>query len=100
MGNGYEIDLAAMSQLVSTLRDAARSITSASTALKNASASQLGNDDLDSAGSEFKDRWDSGTSKISKLTGTMTDALNATVQAYQQLETTLAQSFQTGGVTP
>lgn len=94
MGNGYQIDLAAMTQLVGTLRDAAQSITNANTALKNASVRQLGSGELDSAGSDFKDRWDTGTGKISDLTGKMTDALNGTVQAYQQLESSLAQSFQ------
>lgn len=93
MGTGYQINLSAMTQLVSTLKTAADSITNANTALKNASADQLGNDDLNSAGSDFKDRWDYGTGKISDLTGKMTDALGTTVQAYQDVETQVAQSF-------
>lgn len=94
VGDGYQIDLAAMTTLVGTLKDAATSITNANTALKNASVQQLGHDELDSAGSDFKDRWDYGTGKIADLTGTMTDALHATVQAYQDTETQIAQSFQ------
>jgi hypothetical protein len=94
VGSGYQVDLGAMAGLVNTLKDAAQSITNANTALKNASTEQLGNDDLNSAGSDFKDRWDYGTGKISDLTGKMTDGLNGTVQAYQALETQLAQSFQ------
>jgi cell division septation protein DedD len=95
MGTGYQINLSAMTQLVSTLKTAADSITSVNTALKNASADQLGNDDLNSAGGDFKDRWDYGTGKISDLTGKMTDALGKTVQAYQDVETQVAQSFAT-----
>ncbi len=93
MGTGYQIDLASMTQLVNTLKTAAQSITDANTALRNASADQLGNDDLNSAGSDFKDRWDYGTGKISDLTGKMTDALGKTVQAYQDVENQVAQSF-------
>ena len=93
MGTGYQIDLGAMTQLVNTLKTAAQSITDANTALQNASADQLGNDDLNSAGSDFKDRWDYGTGKISDLTGKMTDALGKTVQAYQDVENQVAQSF-------
>jgi hypothetical protein len=93
MGTGYQIDLGSMNELVNTLKTAAQSITDANTALKNSSADQLGNDDLNSAGSDFKNRWDYGTGKISDLTGKMTDALGKTVQAYQDVENQVAQSF-------
>lgn len=93
MGTGYQIDLGAMTQLVNTLKTAAQSITDANTALQNASADQLGNDDLNGASSDFKDRWDYGTGKISDLTGKMTGALGKTVQAYQDVENQVAQSF-------
>lgn len=93
MGTGYQIDLGSMNQLVSTLKSAAQSITDANTALQNASTDQLGNADLNSAGSDFKDRWDYGTGKISDLTGKMTDALGATVKAYGDAENQIAQSF-------
>jgi hypothetical protein len=96
VGNGYQLDLAKMNTLVSTLKDASQSITNANTALKNSSADQLGDDNLNSAGKDFKDRWDYGTGKIADLTGKMTDALSATVQAYQNVEDQLSQSFQVG----
>ncbi|HEX3781334.1 MAG TPA: hypothetical protein VHX38_16860 [Pseudonocardiaceae bacterium] len=93
MGDGYQIDLGAMDQLVTTLKAAAQTITDANTALQNASADQLGNDALNGAGRDFKDRWDYGTGQISDLTGKMTGALSATVQAYQDVETEIAKSF-------
>ena len=94
MGTGYQVDLAALTRLTGTLRDAAASITSANTALKNAAPAQLGSHELDGAAVSFAGRWEYGTGKIADLTGQLVQALNGTNQAYQEVEDQLSKAFQ------
>lgn len=93
MGSGFQVDVSAMDQLVSTLKNAAQSITDANNALKNSSPEDLGSNDLDSAGGDFQDRWTYGTGKISDLTGQIVDALQDTVKAYQDCDSQIGQQF-------
>jgi len=93
VGNGYQVDLSRMNGLVDTLRAAAQSITSANTALRNASLDQLGSHELDGAAVAFAGRWEYGTGRIADLTGQLVQALTGTNQAYQDVEDQLSEAF-------
>ena len=93
MSTGYQVDLARLGGLIDTLRAAAQSITSANTALKNPSLTQLGSHELDGAAVGFAGRWEYGTGKIADLTGQLVQALHGTNQAYQDVEDQLSKAF-------
>ena len=93
MSNGFQVDLDAMSSLITTLVDAKDAMTSADNALKDASAEDLGSAGLDSAGAAFRDRWKYGIGKIAGLARDMADGLQQTRTAYLDSDSQVAAMF-------
>lgn len=97
MGDGYRVDLGAMTSLVSTLQHAEESMTSANDALKDASPQDLGSAGLDSAGKDFQDTWEYGIGKIADLAGKMAGGLGDTLKTYRSAEDSISKLFPASG---
>lgn len=85
--NGFTVELAQLSELVAMVGSAADQIESATGRLREAGESQLGHEDLDSAGQEFQERWEYTVSQLREATRELGPALDAARQLYADQDT-------------
>ncbi|SDD39137.1 hypothetical protein [Actinokineospora iranica] len=93
--SGYQVEIEGLGRLIQTLETAADSITDANNRLKDASPSDLGSAELDRAGGDFQDRWEHGTKKLAEAAGNVTEGMQVTKKAYEEIEKALTEVFST-----
>ncbi|NYI06514.1 hypothetical protein [Allostreptomyces psammosilenae] len=93
MSTGYEVDLAAMAGLVTSMGTCAGDMELAVRALRELDPGTSGHAELDHACADFQDRWGHGIALIRQLADSTVGGLEQTVAAYTQLEATVSQMF-------
>ncbi|GAA1966876.1 hypothetical protein [Amycolatopsis minnesotensis] len=97
MSGGYRVGLAEMGSLITTLGQAKERMTSANKALGDSSPVDMGSREIDTAGSDFQDRWEYGIGKIAEFSGSMVEALNAAKKLYQEMDDNVADMLRKSG---
>ncbi|MGO1048662.1 WXG100 family type VII secretion target [Crossiella sp. CA198] len=97
MGDKVGVNFAQLEALIKNLDRSAEEMTRATSALRGASAQELGSRAIDKAGKAFQDRWDHGICKIAEATEKMTKALAETKKDYEHTERAVHQLFLSGG---
>ncbi|MCO1574874.1 hypothetical protein M8C13_03755 [Crossiella sp. SN42] len=97
MGDKLGVNFAQLHALIKNLDRSAEEMTRATTALRGASAQDLGSRAIDKAGKGFQDRWEHGIGKIAEATEKMTKALAETTKDYEHTERAVHQLFPAGG---
>lgn len=83
---GFRVGLDHLSELIGRLDRAADQISSANNQLREASESQLGHGDLDSACAEFQERWEYGIGRIRESTERLVPSLQQARRTYAEAD--------------
>jgi hypothetical protein len=86
MTGSFTVELEAMAALIRSLSTSADHMSSATGALKSASTSDLGSEELDDAAEDFHDQWKYGIWRISQAARMVTDDLQTAKNGYEAVE--------------
>jgi uncharacterized protein YukE len=86
MGGFFQVDLAALQQFITSLRQSGEHMEQALDAMKSMGGNQIGTQDLDSAAGDFQDRWRYGLGQLKNKIGDTNDGVDKAHKAYQETE--------------
>ncbi|MGG2458477.1 hypothetical protein ACO0M4_01355 [Streptomyces sp. RGM 3693] len=92
----FTVDVAELGSLATRLERCTESMKYASGDLRSATTGDLGNDQIDKAGAEFKSSWEYGIDQITRLTDAIKQGLEATARAYNETDSAVQQAFAKG----
>ncbi|GGW84643.1 hypothetical protein [Streptomyces noursei] len=85
-----------LGSLATRLERCTESMKYASGDLRSATTGDLGNDQIDRAGAEFKSSWEYGIDQITQLTDAVKQGLETTARAYNETDDAVRQAFTKG----